>query len=129
LLPRPAAGLWSKPPERASLSITPGIEAAMTARIYKPSRTAMQSGQARTKQWQLEYDADRPRTVEPLMGYTSSSDMLSQVRLSFDTKEEAIAYAERHGIAYRVQEPKEKGTKRMSYSDNFKFNRPETWTH
>jgi hypothetical protein len=101
----------------------------MTARIYKPSRTAMQSGQARTKQWQLEYDADRPRTVEPLMGYTSSSDMLSQVRLSFDTKEEAIAYAERHGIAYRVQEPKEKGTKRMSYSDNFKFNRPETWTH
>lgn len=102
----------------------------MTARIYKPSRTAMQSGQARTKQWQLDYEPEIPRTVEPLMGYTSSADMRQQVRLSFDTKEEAIAYCERHGIAYRVAaEAREKAPKRMSYSDNFKFNRAETWTH
>ena len=101
----------------------------MTARIYKPSRTAMQSGQARTKQWQLDYEPEVARTVEPLMGYTSSSDMRQQVRLSFDTKEEAIAYCQRMGIAYRVNEPKEKGAKRMSYSDNFKFNRAESWTH
>ncbi|WP_075216057.1 ETC complex I subunit [Mongoliimonas terrestris] len=101
----------------------------MTARIYKPSRTAMQSGQARTKAWVLQYEPEKPRTVEPLMGYTTSSDMLQQVTLSFDTKEEAIAYCTRHGIAYRVQEPKERTAKRMSYSDNFKFNRAETWTH
>ncbi|WP_181702732.1 ETC complex I subunit [Chthonobacter albigriseus] len=101
----------------------------MTARIYIPSRTAMQSGQAKTKQWVLTYEQERPRGVEPLMGYTSSTDMLQQVQLSFDTKEEAIAYCTRHGIAYRVSEPKEKKAKRMSYSDNFKFNRVESWTH
>lgn len=101
----------------------------MIARIYKPTRNAMQSGQARTKSWILEFDQEKPRTVEPLMGYTSSTDMLSQVRLSFDTKEEAVAYAARHGIAARVDEPKQKTAKRMSYSDNFKYGRAETWTH
>jgi len=101
----------------------------MTARIYKPTRNAMQSGQARTKSWVLEYEPERPRTVEPLMGYTSTTDMLQQVRLSFDTREEAVAYAARHGIPARVIEPQEKSVKRMSYSDNFKFNRSETWTH
>lgn len=101
----------------------------MTARIYKPARTAMQSGQARTKDWRLAYEPERPRTVEPLMGYTSTTDMRQQVNLSFDTREEAISYCERHGIPYRVEEPKEKTAKRMSYSDNFKYNRPETWTH
>lgn len=101
----------------------------MTARIYKPSRTAMQSGQAKTKQWVLAYEQERPRAVEPLMGYTSTTDMLQQVQLSFDTKEEAIDYCTRHGIAYRVSEPKEKKAKRMSYSDNFKFNRVDSWTH
>ena len=101
----------------------------MMARIYKPTRNAMQSGQARTKSWVLEYEPERARTVEPLMGYTSTSDMLQQVRLSFDSKEEALAYAARHGIPARVVEPREKTAKRMSYSDNFKFGRAETWTH
>lgn len=101
----------------------------MIARIYRPTRNAMQSGQARTKDWVLEYEAEKPRTVEPLMGYTSTTDMLQQIRLSFETKEEAVAYAARNGIPARVVEPKEKTTKRMSYSDNFKFGRAETWTH
>ena len=95
----------------------------MVARIFKPAKTAMQSGTARTADWRLEFEPERARTTEPLMGYTSSSDMKSQVKLSFETKEEAIAYATRNGIAYRVEEPKEKAPKRMSYSDNFKFNR------
>ena len=69
----------------------------MAARIYKPARTAMQSGPARTKEWVLEYDPAAPREIDPLMGWTSSRDMLSQVQLNFATKEEAIAYAERNG--------------------------------
>ena len=72
----------------------------MTARIFKPARTAMQSGQARTLEWMLEYEPETPRAVEPLMGWTSSSDMKSQIRLEFATKEEAVAYAERNGIPY-----------------------------
>ena len=77
----------------------------MTARIYRPTRNAMQSGQAKDK-WLLEYEPEKPRQIEPLMGWTSSTDMKSQVKLRFDTKEEAIAYAQRNGIAYRVEEPK-----------------------
>src|ERR1700728_4606850 len=70
----------------------------MTARIYKPARTAMQSGNAKTKEWVLDYEPEQPRSVEPLMGWTSSGDMKQEVHLSFDTKEEAIAFCERHGI-------------------------------
>ena len=66
----------------------------MTARIYRPAPNAMQSGRARTKLWLLEYEPERPRGIDPLMGWTSSSDMRQQVQLEFDTKEEAIAYAE-----------------------------------
>ena len=77
----------------------------MTARIYQPARSAMQSGEAKDN-WLLEYEPEKPREIEPLMGWTSSSDMRSQVKLKFDTKEEAIAYAERNGVAYRVEEPK-----------------------
>ena len=78
----------------------------MTARIYKPARTAMQSGHAKTKEWVLDYEPEQPPTIEPLMGWTSSADMKQQVQLRFDTKEEAIAYCERHGIAYQVFEGK-----------------------
>ena len=76
----------------------------MTARIYKPAKTAMQSGQAKTKAWVLDFEPEAPRTVEPLMGWTSSGDMRQQVRLRFASKEEAVAYCERHGIAYQVSE-------------------------
>ena len=68
----------------------------MTARIYQPARSAMQSVQSKGD-WLLEYEPEKPREIEPLMGWTSSSDMRSQVKLRFDTKEEAIAYAERNG--------------------------------
>ncbi len=84
---------------------------------------------ARTKQWLLVFEQDKPREIEPLMGWTSSGDTRQQVKLSFDTKEEAIAYAEREGIAYRVEEPQESKRRIMSYSDNFKFNRVGPWTH
>ena len=99
------------------------------ARIYKPARTAMQSGAAKTKQWALDYEPAEPREVEPLMGWTSSGDMCQQLRLRFDTKEEAIAYAERTGIPYRVMEPKPRRPVRKSYADNFRFGRKGSWTH
>ena len=101
----------------------------MTARIYQPARTAMQSGTAKTKEWVLDYEPETARMVEPLMGWTSSSDMKQQVRLSFDTKEEAIAYCERHGIAYQVFESTLGKRARISYSDNFAYTRRSPWTH
>ncbi|MEA2880214.1 MAG: hypothetical protein QOF14_5410 [Hyphomicrobiales bacterium] len=101
----------------------------MAARIYKPAKTAMQSGTAKTKEWVLDYEPEQPRAVEPLMGWTSSGDMRSQVKLRFETKEEAVAYCERHGIPYQVAEPKPVGHRTMSYADNFAFNRRGAWTH
>ncbi len=101
----------------------------MTARIYKPAKTAMQSGQANTKAWVLDFAPEEPREVEPLMGWTSSGDMRQQVRLRFASKEEAVAYCERHGIAYQVFEQKPGARRKISYSDNFAFNRRDAWTH
>jgi hypothetical protein len=101
----------------------------MTARIYKPAKTAMQSGLARTKEWVLEYEPASPREIDPLMGWTSSADTRAQIRLEFDTSEEAIAYAERNGIPYRLEEPNPRAVVRKSYADNFKFGRIGAWTH
>jgi hypothetical protein len=101
----------------------------MTARIYKPSKTAMQSGQAGTKAWLLEFEPDEPRNIEPLMGWTSSGDMKQQIRLTFETKEAAVAYCEKHGIAYQLFEAEPPRRRIISYSDNFAFNRRDPWTH
>jgi hypothetical protein len=101
----------------------------MLARIFKPARTAMQSGKAKTELWMLVYEPEAPLSVEPLMGYASSGDMLRQVKLSFDSKEDAIAYAERNGIPYQVAVDHEPSLTLQSYSDNFRFCRPQPWTH
>jgi hypothetical protein len=101
----------------------------MTARIFKPAKNAMQSGKAKTRDWQLDYEPEQPCFVEPLMGWTSSGDMKQQVTLRFETKEEAVAYCERESIPYQVFEPKESGRRQVAYSDNFAFRRGEPWTH
>jgi hypothetical protein len=102
----------------------------MTARIYKPARTAMQSGTAKTKEWVLDYEPEQPPVVEPLMGWTSSADMKQEVRLFFPSKEEAIAYCEREAIAYEVfDSPPPAPRPRISYSDNFANTRRTAWTH
>ena len=101
----------------------------MLARIYSPARTAMQSGKGKTGLWLLEYVPEKPKTIDPLMGYTSSGDMRQQLRLRFESREEAVAYAERNGIPFRVEEPKLPVAKRVSYSDNFAFSRRQPWTH
>jgi ETC complex I subunit conserved region len=100
----------------------------MTARIFQPARAATQSGQGKDK-WILEYEPEVARSIDPLMGWTSSSDMKSQIKLQFDTKEEAIAYAQRNGVAYRVEDPKPATRKIVSYSDNFAPNRVVPWSH
>ncbi|MBV9954697.1 MAG: ETC complex I subunit [Pseudolabrys sp.] len=101
----------------------------MIARIYKPSRTATQSGQAKTKDWIVEFEPEQARQIEPLMGWTSSGDMRQQVHLRFPTQEEAVAYCKRHGIAFQLFEPPPAARRAISYSDNFSFKRRDPWTH
>ncbi|HVJ42987.1 MAG TPA: ETC complex I subunit [Dongiaceae bacterium] len=101
----------------------------MQARIYQPAKTAMQSGKALTHEWVLDFAPSAPRFAEPLMGWTGSTDTQRQVKLKFETKEEAIAYAEKHGIAYIVEEPTQRSLQMRAYADNFKFDRVGRWTH
>jgi len=100
-----------------------------TARIYKPAKTAMQSGTAATKLWVLDFEEAAAKQVEPLMGWTSSADTRQQVRLRFAGKEEAIAYCEHHGIAYRVFDAKPAKRQVIAYADNFAYARRDPWTH
>lgn len=101
----------------------------MLARIYRPSKTAMQSGSAKSKEWVLEFEPEAARTIEPLMGWTSSTDMNGQIRLTFESRDAAIAYAQGLGIPHQVTEPREPKRILKSYSDNFAFRRKEPWSH
>src|SRR6202158_6250863 len=105
------------------------VRSSMTARIFKPAKNAMQSGTAKTKDWQLDYEPEQPRAIEPLMGWTSSTDMKQQLSLRFHTKEEAVAYCEREGIPYQVFEPKEPARRQAASADNFAFRGREPRTH
>jgi hypothetical protein len=101
----------------------------MTARIYRPAPSAMQSGRGNSRQWLLEHERAVPREIEPLMGYTSSRDTRTQIRLAFDTLEEAEAYAREAGIPYTVQPSHVPARQRASYPDNFRADRKTPWTH
>ena len=102
----------------------------MLARIYRPSKTAMQSGRAKAANWVLEFEPKDARRPDPLMGWTVTSDTeSSQVRLTFDTKEEAVRYAEAHGIAFQLTDPAPAKRIIKAYADNFAFGRRIPWTH
>ena len=103
----------------------------MRARISQPAKTAMQSGTAKTKGWVLEFAPASAREVDPLMGWTSSSDTQAQVKLRFDTREAAEAYASEKGIEYDVQLPKARKPviRAGGYGENFATNRRGVWTH
>jgi NADH dehydrogenase len=103
----------------------------MRARIYKPAKTAMSSGTAKTKDWVLEFAPESPRSIDPLMGWTSSSDMNSQVRLRFETAEAAKDYAKSKGIDAIVQQPKARkpNIRAGGYGENFATTRRGAWTH
>lgn len=103
----------------------------MRARIYQPARTAMQSGTAKTHGWVLEFAPASPREVDPLMGWTSSSDTQAQVRLRFATKDEALAYAAEQGLEVTVTEPhvRKPNIRPRGYGENFATDRKGAWTH
>ena len=97
----------------------------MTARIYQPAKTAMQSGRARTHAWVLDFERRSASTIDPLMGWTGSADMVAdEVRLSFATREQAEAYAKRRDIAYTVEEAAARTIRPKSYASNFRWDRP-----
>ncbi|WP_299566762.1 ETC complex I subunit [uncultured Sulfitobacter sp.] len=103
----------------------------MRARIYQPARTAMSSGTAKTHRWILEFAPAEAREVDPLMGWTSSTDTQSQVRLQFDTREEAVEYAKEHDIDVQVQDPNRRkpNIRAGGYGENFATGRRGAWTH
>ncbi|MGE3250283.1 MAG: ETC complex I subunit [Hyphomonadaceae bacterium] len=101
----------------------------MLARIYRPAKNAMQSGRAGTHEWVLEFEPTAPQAPEPLMGWTSSADTNGQVRLTFATRDEAIAFARAKNIPHQVIEPREPKRIPKAYGDNFSYRRKEPWSH
>jgi hypothetical protein len=102
----------------------------MLARIFRPSKTAMQSGKGKTREWVLEFEPKEALRPDPLMGWTQTGDTASsQVQLSFETKEEAIRYAEHHGLAFQLIDAPPAKRIIKAYADNFAFNRKIPWTH
>ena len=101
----------------------------MTIKIYKPAKTAMQSGLGKTKKWLAEYISDVDNIKDSLMGWNSSLDTQSQIKVFFDTKEQAIDWAKKNNFQFYVEQPKNKIIKPKSYASNFDINRKEPWTH
>jgi len=102
----------------------------MFARIFKPAKTAMQSGKAKTNRWILEFEAEAARRIDPLMGWTSAEETTpGQVRLVFGSCDEAVAYAKKHSLVYRVDQEHQRSMHPKAYSDNFTYRRRKPWTH
>jgi NADH dehydrogenase len=103
----------------------------MRARIYQPAKTAMQSGNAKTHGWVLEFAPASAREVDPLMGWTSSSDTQAQVKLRFETKAEAVGYARENGIEFDLVLPHQRkpNIRVRGYGENFATDRRGAWTH
>ena len=90
------------------------------ARIYRPAQNAMQSGRANTRKWVLEFEPAAAKIIDPLMGWTGSADTREQVHMTFDSKDMAVAFAKKNGLAFRVEEPKARRIRPKNYADNFR---------
>lgn len=103
----------------------------MQARIYQPAQSTMQSGAANSNKWILEFAPSSARRLDPLMGWTSSNDTQSQVKMTFDSKEAAVDFAKANGLVYQVSSPNRRRPTRRprGYGENFAFERREAWTH
>ena len=101
----------------------------MHVRIYKPAKTAMQSGRAKAKDWLLVFEPRDRSTPDPIMGWNGSADTNRQVRLEFDSQDAAVEYAKSQGYTYTVSAAKERKIKPKAYADNFAFHRRQPWTH
>jgi hypothetical protein len=98
-------------------------------RIYKPAKTAMQSGRSNMKKWILEFEPGSRKETDTLMGWVGSRDTQGQVKMRFESKEDAIEYAKRKGLTFSCSEPKKRRIKPKNYADNFAFDRKMLWTH
>jgi hypothetical protein len=101
----------------------------MQARIFRPAKSAMQSGRGGTQEWVMEFDEALTRTLDPLTGWTSVDGTSGQVRLTFATREEAVAYARQNGFTFEVTDSAEPRRLIKNYSENFSANRKRAWTH
>ncbi len=115
---KPGIALGLGPRDRRFKSYHPDHIKMKKAKIYKPTRTAMQSGKRNTKNWLLKFDT-LDNSIDPLMGWESSKDTMSEVKLEFSTKDQAINYAKKNNIDYYIEEPEERKIIKKSYSDNF----------
>ncbi len=100
-----------------------------SVRVYQPRKNAMQSGRAKTKHWLVEFEPGSPLRNDSLMGWVGQGDTRNQLRLKFESREEAIAYCEKEGLDFQIVEPKTRTPKHKSYADNFRHNRAKNWTH
>ena len=98
-------------------------------KIYRPAKTATQSGRARSNRWVLEFPTALAQRRDSLMGWAGQGDTRRQVRLEFDSEAEAIAFARRNGLTYAVEPPRERRIRAKSYADNFRYGREGNWTH
>ncbi|MDA1010553.1 MAG: ETC complex I subunit [Chloroflexi bacterium] len=98
-------------------------------RIFQPAKTAMQSGRGSIRKWVLEFEPGSRKETDNLMGWVGSRDTRGQVRMRFDSKDDAIAFAKRNELSYQVSEPHKRRVKPKAYSDNFAFGKKTLWTH
>lgn len=98
-------------------------------RIFKPAKTAMQSGRGKIRDWVMVFEAEDKQAPDPIIGWVGSSDTGRQVRLTFETQEEAVAHARKNGYTYTLREPHQRRIKPKAYADNFAYTRREPWTH
>ena len=101
----------------------------MTIKIYKPTKSSMQSGLGKTKKWLAEYIIETDKVKDTLMGWNSSIDTKEQIKTFFDTKEQAIEWSKKNNQQFIVIEPKERKIKPKNYASNFDMSRKEPWTH
>lgn len=95
----------------------------MEARIYRPAKTATQSGRANTRKWRLEFEPESAVRIDSLMGWTGSDDVRRQVRMEFLSREAAESFCRKHGIPYHVAEPHEGRARPRPYADNYRFDK------
>ena len=98
-------------------------------KIYLPTKSAMQSGRGKLNQWVIEFEPGSAKALDPLMGWVASADTRGQVRMCFDSKDQAIGFAERNGLGYRIEEPRQRRIRPKAYADNFAFDRVQPWSH
>ncbi len=95
----------------------------MKVRVFKPAKNAMQSGRAATKHWVMEFEPRDRKKADQLMGWIGSTDTRGQVRMEFETLEEAQAFAAKHNLIAEIEQPKSRKLQIKSYADNFAFKR------